>query len=76
MSFQDENDERRPTALVYRCRRCDGLVEEVHPDVEVALRRAIESGMALSVHACSDGAEGVAELIGTGPGRPPRSRAA
>jgi hypothetical protein len=78
MPYDDDvrDEPARPTLLVYRCRRCDGLVEETHPDAEVALRRAIESGMAFSVHACSDGAEGVAELVGTGPGRPRRSRAA
>lgn len=79
MPFDDDAHDAeivRPTLLLYRCRRCDGLVEEPHTDVDVALRRAIESGDLLRVHACSDGADGVAELIGTGPGRPRASRAA
>jgi hypothetical protein len=40
------------------------------------LRRVLQTDMPFSVHACSDGALGVAEVIGTGPGRPLASRAA
>ncbi|HEX4336277.1 MAG TPA: hypothetical protein VH062_10215 [Polyangiaceae bacterium] len=36
----------------------------------MALRRAVEAGLLTTVHGCSDGASGVAELVGTGPGRP------
>jgi hypothetical protein len=60
----------RPTQLVYRCRRCSALVGERHDDAEVALRRAVETGALAIVHGCSDGASGLAELVGTGPGRP------
>ncbi len=58
------------THVLYRCRRCGGLLAEAHRDVDVALRRAIETGDVLRPHGCSDGALGAAELIGTGPGRP------
>ena len=71
MSFQDEATEPvRPTHLVYRCRRCSETNAEAHPDAEVALRRAVEAGLLATVHACRDGASGLAELVGTGPGRP------
>jgi len=71
MSFGDETQEpHRPTHLVFRCRRCEHFIEEAHSDVDVALRRAIETGDLLRVHACSDGASGAAELYGTGPARP------
>ena len=70
MSFHDEHEPARPTALVYRCRRCTGTLAEAHPDVDVAIRRAIETHDTLRVHVCPDGASGAAELIGTGPGRP------
>jgi hypothetical protein len=59
-----------PTALLYRCRRCGETVAETHSAPEVALRQAIARGATLTVHECPDGASGVADLIGTGPGRP------
>jgi hypothetical protein len=60
----------RPTHLIYRCARCGGTLTEAHPDVDVALRRAIETGDMLRVHGCPDLASGLAELVGTGPGQP------
>jgi hypothetical protein len=68
----------RPTALLFRCRRCDGLLEEPHPDIDVAVRRAIETGDLLRVHACAPaasggGALGLLDLIGTSE-RPPEER--
>jgi hypothetical protein len=66
----------RPTALLFRCRRCTELVTEQHDDATAALRRAIETGDLLRVHGCADvlnvasGASGVAELIGTSAPKP------
>src|SRR5258708_18317002 len=48
----------------YRCRRCASVVTEDHPDAQVALRRAVESGQLATRHACPDGASGLAELVG------------
>ncbi len=78
MPFDDDvrDEPARPTLLLIKCRRCDGLVEETHPDAEVALRRVLQTDMPFVVHECNDGALGVAEVIGTGPGRPRPSRAA
>jgi predicted RNA-binding Zn-ribbon protein involved in translation (DUF1610 family) len=71
MPFDDDSravEPARPTHLLFRCARCGETVAEAHPDCGVALRRAIEHGHMATIHVCPDGADGVAELIGTGPG--------
>ncbi len=71
MSFTDDaREHERPTLMLYRCRRCSELVTERHADATVALRRAVETGAMVTLHECDDGAGGVCELVGTGPGRP------
>jgi len=79
MSFLDDvhdTEPPEPTLLLYVCQRCRALHEEPHPDPEVALRRAIESGTLHTIHTCADGASGCCRLIGTGPGRPRTTEAA
>jgi hypothetical protein len=77
MSFRDDVLEVGPvTLVVYRCRRCTELVTEAHDDATAALRLAVEAGAMLTIHECDDGASGVCELIGTGPGQRRDSRAA
>lgn len=63
-----------PTHIIFRCRRCQELLEVPSAEPGAALREAIEHGSGLRVHACADGAHGVAELIGDGPGRYPLQR--
>lgn len=55
----------RTNALLYRCQRCNVVHVEPHPDAEVALRRAIESGQLHTMHTCQDGGLGCCRLIGT-----------
>jgi hypothetical protein len=71
MSFGDDvhAEPHRPTCLVFRCRRCQACVTEAHPDPSVALRRMLEAGQLATVHEC-DGVLAVADLVGTGPGKP------
>jgi hypothetical protein len=74
MSFGDDVSEpakpHRPTLVVWRCRRCgcDENLPATNPLVTV--REAVERGHVLRMHDCADGAQGVADLVGSGPGRP------
>jgi len=58
-----------PTALIFRCRRCGDTVATPHSAPRLALLRAITRRQTLTAHECDDGASGLADLIGTGPGR-------
>lgn len=72
MSFSDDILDKEPAtggSILYRCRRCSGLVAEgPHANVEIALRRAIESAPTIT-HVCESGTDdsalGLADLIGT-----------
>src|SRR5207244_1564180 len=57
-----------PTLVLHRCRRCSALLHSSHADATIALRRAVEAGELTTIHACDDGASGVADLVGCGPG--------
>ena len=57
--------------VLYRCRRCGELHEVPVQKPSVTLREAVERGATLEIHGCADGALGVADIVGTGPGRPP-----
>lgn len=59
------------TALLYRCRRCADVLAIESEQASAELRTLLEAGAVARVHDCPDGAQGVAELIGTGPGRHP-----
>lgn len=76
MSFDDDARDTEPpvpvvTCLLYRCARCSGLQTVERNDAARALVAAVESGRVWAVHDCDDGAQGVAQLIGDGPGRHP-----
>lgn len=57
--------------VLYRCRRCGELHEVPVQKPTVTLREAVERRTTLEIHDCADGALGVADLVGTGPGRHP-----
>lgn len=58
----------RPTLVIWRCRRCgcDENLPVTNPLVTV--REAVERGHVLRMHDCADRAQGVADLVGSGPG--------
>lgn len=58
------------TLVLRRCRRCGLLIETANPTAVVTVREAVEGRWTVGVHECADGALGVTDLIGTGPGRP------
>lgn len=60
----------RPTHVLYRCRRCGSDVVLEQPNPLIHVREAIEHRALVRLHDCADGAHGVADLIGSGPGRP------
>ena len=74
MSFGDEIEPQRPTHVIFRCRRCgaDALIEV--PNTGIFVRESVEHRALHKVHDCDDGAQGVADLIGSGPGRAPVSQ--
>jgi hypothetical protein len=64
----------RPKLVIWRCRRCGELEELEALNPLVTVREAVEGGHVLRMHDCADGAHGVADLLGTGPGRPMQAR--
>ena len=71
MSVPDELPEpHRPTLVLWRCRRCGELESVSALNPLVTVREAVERGHVLKMHECADGAQGVQDLVGSGPGRP------
>jgi hypothetical protein len=58
------------TLVLSRCRRCGLLVETANPTAIVTVREAVEHRATVGIHECADGATGVTDIVGTGPGRP------
>jgi hypothetical protein len=52
------------------------LTETPNPTAVVTVREAVEGGWTVAVHECADGAMGVTDLVGTGPGKPKEETAA